>query len=243
MVNQVRREWVMASTVRVQIAFLLVAMAGTVLGGCNSSNGTPVNPATPSTAATPGTAVTPGTAGTPATASSAAPTISGKPVQSAPVGAAYSFRPTVTAPAGAKLNFTVTNLPKWAAFDKATGTISGTPAAADVGSSAQIVLTVADGAATAALAAFAINVTASGVASLSWTAPPANTAGATNLAGYHIYYGPNANSLTHLVDVGNAASTTYVINNLTAGMWYFAVTAYNTAKVESTFSAVVSVTI
>jgi hypothetical protein len=43
--------------------------------------------------------------------------------------------------------------------------------------------------------------------------------------------------------VSNAASTNFVINNLTSGMWYFAVTAYNSAKVESTFSAVVSVTI
>jgi hypothetical protein len=226
----------MASTVRVHIAFICVGIAGAFLGGCGGGSGT-------STSGTPASSTAAPTTPPPSAASNAVPMISGSPAASVAAGTAYSFHPTVTAPAGSKLSFVAKNLPKWAAFDASTGTISGTPAAADVGTTAQILLTVSDGAATAALAPFAIDVIAPGVATLSWTAPAANSAGETNLAGYHIYYGSSATALTHVVDVSNAASMDFVVNNLASGTWYFAITAYNSAKVESAFSAVVPVTI
>jgi hypothetical protein len=89
------------------------------------------------------------------------PTINGTPATSANVGAAYSFTPTANDPNGLALTFSVQNQPAWANFNKDTGELSGTPAAADVGSFANIVITISDGTATASLAAFTITVLAS----------------------------------------------------------------------------------
>lgn len=82
-----------------------------------------------------------------------------------------------------------------------------------------------------------------GVATLSWSAPITNTDGTqlTDLAGYIIYYGPSSGHYTNSIDVGN--STSYILNNLTTGTYYFAVTAYNMAGYESTFSNEASKTI
>ncbi len=55
-----------------------------------------------------------------------------------------------------------------------------------------------------------------------------------DLAGYKVYYGPSSGDYTTITDVGLV--TTYTINNLGAGTYYFVVTAYNTSGVESTFS-------
>jgi len=80
---------------------------------------------------------------------------------------------------------------------------------------------------------------------LSWLAPNENTNGTalTNLAGYNIYYGTNAASLTQKISVYTVGMPTYVISNLYAGTWYFAVTSINAWGVESSRSAVVSATI
>ncbi len=172
--------------------------------------------------------------------------ISGDPVLEVVSGARYSFRPTVTAPTGgAVLAYSVKNLPRWAAFDQKTGALSGTPAAVDVGSSAPISITVSDGAATAALAEFSIDITAatSGVADLSWTMPDVPGASGTELVGYHIYYGPNASDLTHVVNIANPDSTSFVIDSLAGGTWYFAIKSYDARNVESALSAIVPVTI
>jgi hypothetical protein len=126
----------MASTVRVHIAFFLVAFAATILGGCNNSNGS-----------------------TNGTASSAATTNAGS---------------------------------------------------------------------------------TSGVADLSWTTPMATT---EQLAGYHIYYGTKSTDLTYVVNVDNPGSTSFTVNNLATGTWYFAIKSYDTANAESNLSAVVAVTI
>jgi hypothetical protein len=162
-------------------------------------------------------------------------------------GSAYSFRPTFSEPAGATVTFAISNLPAWATFNAATGTLSGSPAVANVGQSQQIVISVSDGSATAALAPFTISVTqpSSGVATLTWTAPTLNADGSpvTDLAGYHVYYGLSASALTNVVAVDNAASTSYVVNNLAPGTWYFAVTAFNSDNIESGLSATVPVTL
>ena len=75
-------------------------------------------------------------------------------------GAAYSFQPVVSAPSGATLTFSITNTPAWATFDATTGALSGTPSAANVGSSAHIEIAVSDGSASASLAPFSITVNA-----------------------------------------------------------------------------------
>lgn len=79
-------------------------------------------------------------------------------------------------------------------------------------------------------------------ATVSWTKPTQNTDGSalTNLAGYAVYYGLSATSLSTRVNVPDATLTTYVVSSLTPGTYYFAVTAYNTATVESDLSNVSS---
>jgi fibronectin type III domain protein len=55
-----------------------------------------------------------------------------------------------------------------------------------------------------------------------------------NLAGYRIHEGTSSGIYTQVIYVGNV--TTATISNLTAGVtYYFAVTAYNTSGVESTY--------
>jgi hypothetical protein len=86
---------------------------------------------------------------------------------------------------------------------------------------------------------------ATGSVTLSWSAPTENTDGTalTNLAGYHIYYGTTAAAMTATINIGTVGLTTYVIDNLPSGNWFFAIQAYNSANVESSDSAVVTTTI
>lgn len=58
----------------------------------------------------------------------------------------------------------------------------------------------------------------------------------TNIAGYKLYYGTVSRVYTNSVNAGNATSAS--VTNLVAGLTYrFAVTAFNTAGVESDYSA------
>ena len=163
--------------------------------------------------------------------------ISGAPATSVNAGAAYSFRPTASDANGDALTFSIANRPSWAAFDTATGQLSGTPTAAQVGAYSNVVISVSDGKASTALPAFSIAVTqvSTGAATLSWTPPTQNTDGSalTNLAGYRILYGTSPTSLSQTVEIANAGVTTYVIENLSPGTYYFAVRAYTSTGAES----------
>jgi len=174
--------------------------------------------------------------------STQAPTISGSPATSILTGSAYSFTPTTTDPSGAALTFRIQNAPAWATFDGATGRLSGTPGAANVGSYANITISVSDGTTSASLAAFSIAVTqsANGSAALSWVPPTQNTNGTalTNLAGYWIYYGTSASAMTQSVQIANPGIATYVVDNLSPGTWYFSVAAYTSTHVQGAASAV-----
>lgn len=90
---------------------------------------------------------------------------------------------------------------------------------------------------TPAAAAKSIDVT--------WTAPTANTNGSalTDLAGYTIHYGTSPGALSQVVNVPSAGATDYVVQGLTGGTWYFAVTAYTNTGLQSGYSSVVSKTI
>ncbi len=175
-----------------------------------------------------------------------APVISGNPSTSVIVGSAYSFTPGASDADGDALTFSIANRPVWATFNAATGQLSGTPAAGNVGAFSGITITVSDGKTTTALAAFSITVTqvATGSVTLSWTAPTQNTDGSplSNLTGYRIYYGTNSSSLTQSVDINNASVSTYVLGNLSPATWYFAVKAIANGA-ESNFSNVASKTI
>jgi hypothetical protein len=80
---------------------------------------------------------------------------------------------------------------------------------------------------------------------VTWSAPTANTNGSalTDLAGYTIYYGTSPSALKQSVKVPNAGATDYVVQGLTGGKWYFAVTAYTSAGLQSSYSTVVGRTI
>ncbi|MDB6091104.1 MAG: hypothetical protein JWN85_3888 [Gammaproteobacteria bacterium] len=84
-----------------------------------------------------------------------------------------------------------------------------------------------------------------GTATVSWVAPTLNSDGSslTSLAGYTIHYGVSATSLTQSIQVANAGAVSYVVTNLSSGTWYFAVSAYTNADVQSALSTVSSKTI
>jgi len=183
----------------------------------------------------------------PVTGANAAPTISGQPAAAVTVGETYSFQMTAVDPDGDVLKFSAANLPAWMSLDSSAGRLTGIPAAADVGTYSGIIISVSDGSATTSLLPFAIAVSAvaSGRATLSWTAPTQNTDGSslTDLSGYKIRYGRSAGDLTQSVSITNPSISTYVIENLSTGGWFFAVTAVNGAGMESAFSNVASKTI
>jgi hypothetical protein len=81
-----------------------------------------------------------------------------------------------------------------------------------------------------------------GSATLDWMPPTENVDGSilTNLAGYTVYYGTSAGNLTQSVKITNPGLTAYTMTNLPSGTWYFAVTAYSSAGVESSRTATVS---
>ena len=168
------------------------------------------------------------------------PTISGTPTTSVLTGAAYAFQPTASDPDGNTLTFSIANRPAWAAFDAATGRLSGNPTAANVGTTTGIVISVSDGTASASLAAFsvAVQAVANGSATLSWQPPTTNTNGSalTNLAGYKIYWGTSPGNYSSSTTVMNPGLTSYVVGSLTPNTYYFAVTALNGSGTESTFS-------
>ncbi len=174
--------------------------------------------------------------------------VAGTPQGAVSSGQAYSFTPSVSHASGT-VTFSIENPPRWASFNASTGQLSGTPQAGDAGTYADIVITASDGQSTATLPAFTITVAeanSSGTsADVSWMPPTTNTNGSTltNLAGYYIFYGTSATSLTQKVQVTNIGLTNYVISGLTAGTWYFAVTAYTTSGAESGLSNVASTTI
>ena len=177
--------------------------------------------------------------------SNSAPTITGTPATSATVGGKYSFTPTAKDANSDPLTFSITNRPTWASFSTTTGQLSGTPTAAATFSG--ITIAVSDGKTSAKLAPFAIVVSAkpsggTGSASLSWTPPTRNVDGTTltNLAGYRINYGTSASSLSNQITVSNAGVSSYVVDNLAVGTWYFSIKAYTSSGSESSASTTVN---
>lgn len=86
--------------------------------------------------------------------------------------------------------------------------------------------------------------TGSQSATVSWSAPSQNIDGSalTDLAGYTVYYGVDANDLSDSVEV-EASNTSYTMNGLVSGTtYYFAVAARNSAGAESEKSEVVDTT-
>lgn len=175
--------------------------------------------------------------------------VSGTPSTTATVGATYSFQPTASIPSGMTATYKIYNKPSWASFDTATGRLYGTPSAANVGTYRWVQIEGSDGQATSWLPAYTLTVSgtststsSTGSVTVSWTPPTENTDGSTltNLAGYHIYYGTSQSSLSKVVNITNPGLTAYVLSNLSAATWYFAMTSVNSKGEESPRSSVVS---
>ncbi len=181
--------------------------------------------------------------------------ISGTPSTSVAENRYYGFQSWATDNTGRVVTYSIKNKPSWATFDTRYGHLYGVPTASNVGTYSNIVISATDGLTTASLPAFSITVTGTGVATsgtgttgaatVHWNPPTQNTNGTTltNLAGYIINYGTNSSSLTSSVKVTNAGLTSYQIDNLTKGTYYFAVAAYNTSGQTSSLSGKVSKTI
>jgi len=176
-----------------------------------------------------------------------APTITGTPSTSVAALTPYAFQPSASDADGNTLTFSVQNLPGWASFNTATGRLSGTPAVGDVGTFSNIIISVTDGTASTSLAAFSIAVqqAPTGTATINWTPPTANNDGTTltNLASYRIVYGRATDTLDQSAFVDNPGLSSYTVNNLATGTWYFGVVAVNQSGGESTVSNIASKTI
>jgi hypothetical protein len=213
--------------------FVAAMIAATSLSGCGGGGDAFYTAA----ATTPQTPV----ASSPST-SNQAPVIAGKAPTSVVAGNFYNFVPTATDADQDALTFSVDSKPTWATFDEKTGRLSGTPTTAMVGSHENIVVKVTDGKATTSLPEFAVTVTpavgTNGSATLSWQAPAENTNGTavTNLAGFKIHYGTKSGTYTKTISIDTVGLTTYVVENLAAGTYYFAITAVTAGGAESDYS-------
>jgi len=170
------------------------------------------------------------------------PQIGGDPATAVMVGQNYSFTPSASDPDGDDLTFTVENKPGWANFSSADGTLSGTPTEADVGITNSVTVSVSDTYSVVSLPPFGIEVqsdgTGQGSATLNWTAPTERVDGSplTNIAGYGIAYGTRRGQYTGLIEVNNPGITSYVVDNLTDGTWFFAVYVYDGYGLFSDYS-------
>jgi len=215
------------------------------LGDGSKSHTTPTvaNPAPEPTGTPTSTPTTP-----PTSAPNQAPTISGTPLTSAKTNQQYTFQPTASDPDGDTVTFNVYNKPAWASFDTKTGTLAGTPSSSSTGTFSNITIVASDGTNKSQLGPFNITVASTattGSATLSWQPPTENADGSplVNLAGYVIRYGTQSDALKLEVRINNAGITTSVIEGLTPATWYFTVSAFTSAGVESLPSAVGSKTV
>lgn len=248
-----------------RLAGVLVMAAS--LGGCggggaaaptSAAAATPAEVTAPTGSTVTATSAPTTTATTTATSTSAtsgsgtdnaAPQISGVAAPTVKVGQSYSFQPSAKDADNHALTFSLSGAPSWLTFSPATGRLSGTPTAADVGIDKAILLQVSNGTTSVSLAPFSITVLAAGSSggniSLSWQAPADNTNGSAlvNLSGYVIHYGNVPNVYTSTITIDNPGLTSYVVEDLPPGTYYFSMTSTTTSGAHSTLSAEASTTI
>lgn len=232
-----------AVSVGVLMTFSALAMSGCGGGGgaknSSAQTASAVQP-TPSPTPTPNPTPSP----TPSPTTNQKPTISGAAPAAVNASSAYDFKPSASDADGDALTFSIQNKPSWASFSAASGRLSGTPGAADVGTYSNIAISVSDGKASSATGAFSITVTAmsNGSITLSWSAPTENTDGSTltDLSGFKIRYGTSPSTLNQTISITNSSVTVYVVENLAPATWYFAITAVSGAGNESDKSSVAS---
>lgn len=157
------------------------------------------------------------------------PQISGSAPSTATVGQLWTYLPAISDPDDDRLSVSASNLPGWLTLDTETGRLSGTPQVGDIRTWTEIGLTVSDGSATATLPVFSLTVVDQhaglGSVTLSWLPPTQNVDGSPidSLSGYRLLYGQSPRDYTELVVIDNPGITTYMIEGLTTGDWYFAI--------------------
>jgi len=206
---------------------ILMSLIGSVLFGCSGSG-------------QPGTNGNDGGA-TQSPSANSVPTISGNPSPGIKFNETYSFKPDAADADADVVTFKIQNKPDWATFNPTTGLIYGRPTLGDVGLYDGIIISVSDGKSSASLPSFSIAVSQSalGAVTLNWNPPTQNADGSPlrDLAGYKIYYRRNSGSYNQGIRIGNPGITTYVVDNLSPGTYYFSATAFNASGLESFFSA------
>lgn len=221
--------------------YLALAMLAIILSGCGGTEDAPSNLVSTGQQTDPSGSSSSSSNSSSASAN-AAPAISGKPSSVVNAGVSYQFKPSASDSNGDQLTFSIQNKPSWATFNTSNGTLAGTPTAGDVNNYPGIVITVSDGKVSASLAAFSISVNAAGNgrATVSWMPPTQNTDGTalTNLAGYKVLYGTNSQNLSQTATISNPSLSTYVVESLAVGTWYFAIQAYTAAGAHSEPSSI-----
>ena len=174
--------------------------------------------------------------------------IAGVPPASVRAGQTYTFTPHAVAAGPEIAHFEIQNRPPWASFGWA-GQLTGVPAAKDEGIYSNVVISIVAGSTRASLPGFSITVQAASSvaapATISWDPPATNADGSalTDLAGYRIYVGSTPHQLVPILTLDDAARTGYVLEGLSPGLHYFAMTAVNSVGIESRMSAVVAATL
>lgn len=138
---------------------------------------------------------------------------------------------------GKDFSFSLTSVDGQATF--------GSPAVATVAIAAQLQAQAPTQGSTLSGTAPAMVTSAGSNVMLNWAAPTENTDGSalTNLAGYNIYFGTSSTTMTQKITVASVGMLSYVVSNLSHGTWYFAITSYNSAGVESDPSGAVAASI
>jgi hypothetical protein len=82
---------------------------------------------------------------------------------------------------------------------------------------------------------------------LSWTAPSTRADGSylpvNQLASYRIYRGTTIGNMAPLVDLEGNSNTEYTVTGLSSGSYYFAVSAFDTDGLESSYSQIILIEI
>ena len=77
---------------------------------------------------------------------------------------------------------------------------------------------------------------------MTWRPPVTQTDGSSfdDLAGYRIYYGVQEDQLRCQVEIRDPKATSWKIDGLSPGTWYFAIVSFNNGFVESEYSTISS---
>ncbi len=124
-------------------------------------------------------------------------TISGVPATTVIAGAIYSYVPTASGVSTPGLAYSILNKPNWATFTAASGALSGTPTASNVGMTANIEIIATDGTQRATVGPFSINVLQStpGAPTISGTPAGTVTTG-SNYSFTPVASGPSGDALS-----------------------------------------------